>query len=321
MRRIGRNAQCPCGSGKKYKKCCLNKAHEHPTPSHRVMRATHWSLPEIRACSTEQIIKRLRNFGVDFREEQFLQDVHTYYSACDLAAHWKEIYPIKAEGLDVDFIWMAAIVLWERLAAHLVNAEQLGEMIQEGYNLLEESRDREACTRWLEVWEHLKRHVSPEMKSIEEAEKVNRGLQSFSNWCQDLEMELGNTGLAAPSFYEKRIIYCQEFCALFPATDSIIIHNMKRAVAESYFALGMIEQGEQAFADLIVEFPHNAFSYIGWGDMYWLFRMKEGEPPNYEKAAHIYRMALEREVDNRQDVLERLADLEQESKAGTEDQH
>ncbi len=24
MKKIGRNAHCPCGSGKKYKKCCLN---------------------------------------------------------------------------------------------------------------------------------------------------------------------------------------------------------------------------------------------------------------------------------------------------------
>ena len=26
--KIGRNAPCPCGSGKKYKKCCLNKGKE-----------------------------------------------------------------------------------------------------------------------------------------------------------------------------------------------------------------------------------------------------------------------------------------------------
>ena len=25
MSKIGRNDPCPCGSGKKYKKCCLNK--------------------------------------------------------------------------------------------------------------------------------------------------------------------------------------------------------------------------------------------------------------------------------------------------------
>ncbi|RJQ54880.1 MAG: hypothetical protein C4530_16565 [Desulfobacteraceae bacterium] len=26
MAKIGRNDPCPCGSGKKYKRCCLNKA-------------------------------------------------------------------------------------------------------------------------------------------------------------------------------------------------------------------------------------------------------------------------------------------------------
>lgn len=26
--KIGRNDPCPCGSGKKYKRCCLNKAKE-----------------------------------------------------------------------------------------------------------------------------------------------------------------------------------------------------------------------------------------------------------------------------------------------------
>lgn len=28
--KIGRNAPCPCGSGKKYKNCCLNKEAETP---------------------------------------------------------------------------------------------------------------------------------------------------------------------------------------------------------------------------------------------------------------------------------------------------
>jgi len=27
--RINRNGPCPCGSGKKYKKCCINKEAEH----------------------------------------------------------------------------------------------------------------------------------------------------------------------------------------------------------------------------------------------------------------------------------------------------
>jgi hypothetical protein len=40
--KIGRNEPCPCGSGKKYKKCCLPKEvvtrtpEEHKTPSSKV---------------------------------------------------------------------------------------------------------------------------------------------------------------------------------------------------------------------------------------------------------------------------------------------
>ncbi len=39
--KIGRNEPCPCGSGKKYKKCCLNKAHQQPENLtwHRLRRA------------------------------------------------------------------------------------------------------------------------------------------------------------------------------------------------------------------------------------------------------------------------------------------
>jgi len=93
-------------------------------------------------------------------------------------------------------------------------------------------------------------------------------------------MELGNACLKEPSFYEKRIEieYCREFCMLFPATDRLIIENMKRAEAESYFALGMVEKGEGAFQNLVEEFPDSAWVYIGWGDMYWLF--EELNKPN-----------------------------------------
>jgi len=33
QRKIGRNQPCPCGSGKKFKKCCLNKPAEDATVS------------------------------------------------------------------------------------------------------------------------------------------------------------------------------------------------------------------------------------------------------------------------------------------------
>jgi len=154
------------------------------------------------------------------------------------------------------------------------------------------------------------------MKSIREAEHVFSGMQSLFNWCQDMEMALGNVGREDSTFYEKRIKYCREFYTFFPETDGLIIENMKRAEAESYFALGMIEQGEKSFQALIEEFPDSAWVYIGWGDMYCLFRPNEKVPLDYEKAERIYRLAVERNVDEMDVVLERLEELEKAKSGG-----
>lgn len=314
MRKIGRNDPCPCGSGRKFKKCCLkNKALVSSTIMER---STHWNFKEIESFTTEQIIHKLRNLGILFEEKQFLADIKQFYSGEDLAHHWEETYSITARGFDLDFIWMASIVLWNRLAPDVINSEKLDDMMQHGYDLLRESRNTEygqrrveACRIWLEVWEHLKARFSEEMKSINDAERVFRGMQSLFNWCQDLEMELHNAGLEDPFFFEKRITYCREFCALFPMSDELIIHNMRRSEGESYFYLGKIEQGDQVFEKLIRDYPDNAWGYIGWGDMYH-WSPDDKSRINYEKAEQIYRKALEREIDDRQDVIDRLEDLE-----------
>jgi len=202
------------------------------------------------------------------------------------------------------------MVLWERLAPEVVSTEKLDQMMQEGYNLYLEQKVTEACRVWLEVWQHLKERFTPDMKSIRDAERVFSGRQSLFNWCQDLEDALHGAAMKDPSFHHKRLEYCRDFCSLFPESDGLIMENMKRAEAESYFALGMVERGEQAFRDLAKEFPDSAWVYIGWGDMYWPIWVSKA-PHDYDKAARLYRMAWERNPDCREEVLERLRELEE----------
>lgn len=299
MGRIGRNDPCPCGSGKKNKKCCLDRG-----------RKKRWTLEEIRSFSTEEIILKLGEFGIGITKEGFLREVEYFCSASDLAENWWKTNRVTAKGLDQDFPWMATVVLWERLVPHVINSEKLDDMMQEGYRFLGEDNEVEACNLWLDIWEQLKKRCTPEMKSIREAEHVFSGLENLSCWCQDLEMELGNAGLKDPVFYEKRMEYCREFCSLFPETDKLIIENMRRAEAESYFDLGLGEQGEKAFQDLVKDFPDSAWAYIGWGDKYWLYQNSIA-PRDYDKAENIYRLALERNVAGKEDVLERLEMLEE----------
>lgn len=150
------------------------------------------------------------------------------------------------------------------------------------------------------------------MKSIEDAERVFSGSQCLFNWCQDLEMELVNAGFREVTFFQKRIEYCREFYSLFPETSDLTIKNMRRAEAESYFALGEIEKGEEAFEKILQDYPDWAWGYVGWGDMYCQMRINKDVPLDYEKAEKIYRMALDKEVDEEDVILDRLEDLKEE---------
>jgi hypothetical protein len=314
--KIGRNTPCPCGSGKKFKKCCMNR-EETQSVQPRGERRSHWSFDEIESIPTNGIVSRLRSWGIPFEKAQFLEDVKRFYSGEELAHHWEKEYPVTATGFDMDFPWMAAIVLWERLAPDVMSSERLDRMMQQGYQLLERQdadtgqSEMEACRIWLEVWEDLKPRFRADMRSIEDAEGVFMGSQLLHNWCQDLEMELHNAGLHEPSFLEKAIEYCREFCDLFPDSDELLLHNMKRTEAEAHFALGREGEGDRLFEALIERFPDNAWGYIGWGDMV-AFPTKVGSPRDLERAKRIYEMGLRANVKEKDDILGRIRNLEQE---------
>ena len=229
MAKIGRNDLCLCGSGKKYKKCCLNK--EMADERYEVRRTRHWRLEEIEHFSTDDIIVKLRHFGVPFNRDDFLRQVLRYYSACDLADSWIENHRITAQGLDMDFIWMACIVLWKRLAPHVINSEQLDDLMQDGYRDLAKNKDCDACDKWLQVWHHLQPRFTPEMKAIGDADRVFSGTQSVENWCQDLEMALWNAGLEDKKYHHQRIKFGEAFCRYFPESSQLTIVNTLRAVA------------------------------------------------------------------------------------------
>ena len=320
MAKIGRNAPCPCGSGKKYKKCCLGKKvfsdSPVPTPSAKAVkpksgkgaRSWHWSTDEIRMFDTAEIISKLRGFGVDFKEAQFIKDTDSYVSACELAKHWEEIHPVNAAGFDVDFIWMACIVLWERLRPDRSSIEAIDDLMQDGYAALKSSPTSVACDIWLEVWEKLKPYFAKRMTSVDEADDQMDMRQFVSNWCQDLEMELFNAALHDVEYHRKRVEYCREFCSFFPDSDRWTLENMKTAAAESLMGMGRIEEGEQAFQNLIDEFPESAWPYIKWGDVY-TGTLRKNFRLNLDKAKEIYEMALEKHPREKRAILERLEDL------------
>ena len=76
---IGRNDPCPCGSGLKFKKCCLSNPI-NLFPKHMPERRWHWSQEEIREIPADKIIEKLEMCGVRFNQDEFLNIVYAVFS-------------------------------------------------------------------------------------------------------------------------------------------------------------------------------------------------------------------------------------------------
>ena len=89
--------------------------------------------------------------------------------------------------------------------------DELDRLMQDGYELLESRKEAAACDIWLKAWERVKEIATPEMQTTSDFDRKYQLTQFLFNWCQDLEMELGNAGREDQSYNDRRLQYCREF--------------------------------------------------------------------------------------------------------------
>ncbi|MDR1613171.1 MAG: SEC-C domain-containing protein [Planctomycetota bacterium] len=65
MKKLGPNAQCPCGSGKKYKKCCMRKRFDWVENENGDIRKAVPITPELRELLLAQLGRFRERFGRD----------------------------------------------------------------------------------------------------------------------------------------------------------------------------------------------------------------------------------------------------------------
>ena len=270
--------------------------------------AEGWTFDKIEPMSTEEICARLNRLGVSVTAADYREAAQRHESAQRLADEWYAQYTLRPEGrYDDDFVWMAAIVLWVRLIPDRICFEQINDLMQGGYDLLEAQHTTEACDAWWQVWEWLRDKVTPQRNTIAALDVDFQGMQSVSNWCQDFEMELGNAGLSDPGYDRLRIRYCGEFLETFADVEWSMRGNFLRAEAESYWQMGEVETVGARFEALIQENPDWAWGYIGWSDLYWILR---DSPKDYARGEAILKRALaRRNLEDREDVRDRLESL------------
>ncbi len=190
---------------------------------------------------------------------------------------------------------------------------KIDEIINEGKNFEMEGNETLACDIWLNAWDLLKSKIDKNVKSLETLDNMYSNQESIHDWCMNFEMILGNAGMKNPTFYNKRIKYCNEFIQLLPDSHKSIIEIMNIAVAESLFYIEKYDESEKEFESLSKKFPKSPWIYIRWGDLYYLSINNNKYPKNIEKAKNLYNKALTMKIDKetKEIIMDRLAEINQ----------
>ena len=256
----------------------------------------------------EELLQKLRLFNVIMDKRGFEKLCKRFLSAEDMSEWVIRKQNLRFEGTEEDWIWICLTVLWERWLPERPSLEMIDDKMQEGYEKLSKNNCAGACKVWLGLWKSILNIMnSTRMKSLNDFNKKFRETQSVYNWVQDLEMELWNAGIQDERFIRDRILFCEGFITRFPHEDSLMIENMKRAIAESCFAIGKVERTQSLYKNWLMEDPRWGWGWIGWSDCYWL---EVRGNKDYEKGEKILKEGLSvANVRDREDILDRLADL------------
>ncbi|MFD1850911.1 SEC-C metal-binding domain-containing protein [Oceanobacillus bengalensis] len=267
--KVGRNDSCPCGSGRKFKKCCLlnngNIEVNKEKPS-----IEKWSTTRVEKLETEQIIERLASYNIPINIESTVTDIKNVSSASDLVRKWLEKASFDNEDRIVDFLLPAIKVLAKRLVPNHFFLETLEDWLQIGYELERYDKSHTVMI-WWKAWKALDKWVATtEISSIQDLDNRNNGLMKLvlANWIEDFDHVLYDEGLKDKLSVTIRKFVAEDFLVRFPNSDKTLLDRMIVAKGESSFLLGEHNQTDQTFQDYANEHPNNAWIYIHWGDLY-----------------------------------------------------
>lgn len=135
--------------------------------------------------------------------------------------------------------------------------------------------------------------------------------QSLFNWSQDLEDALWNAGLEDRELLRARIAVCEEALRRFPDESRLMVENRRRALAESYVALGQTEKAEALFEQWLGVDPCWGWGWIGWADLHFF---TNDRPKGYGRAEELLRRGYSSPgVRDREDIADRLVLLYRET--------
>ena len=254
--KIERNGPCPCGSGRKYKRCCLRLGRSDPyagtvdpglfprhmmfTPAAALAVARGERFPgfELDPWVVAQLRDRLnigpggRPPGHTISSVRRLDDDAVAAAAgvtdreafVGLTSEYLSAWHLAEEELgagDDELVGLAACELWRRLSPERPSLEMLDEQMQHGYLALDLGEARTACSLWLDLAERLLEVLPDDIDAVDEVSALFPGLNSLSNWLEELGTPLYNVARHDASVASRAVSIYAELVERFPASSRL----------------------------------------------------------------------------------------------------
>lgn len=226
--------------------------------------------PAVAGLTDHELLDKLRTMGCDLDrgavEALCAGALSVEEVARPLHHEWEARNPASVQ---VDWIWICLLGLWERWWPDRVCLELLDDKIQGGYEH-QQRNDLTACAAsWLDAWaDVLALSDAAGTVSIREFDDRFPLTQSLYNWLSDAEMELWNAGLREREFLTARIGFCAEALRRFSGEEQWRTENLRRALAETYFETGEHGKADELFDSWLTADPEWGWGWIGWSDCY-----------------------------------------------------
>jgi len=245
-----------------------------------------WEPEMVERMATDEIEARMKALVPGFDLGEFAARAEHYISCEDLAE--EEFCPLDAiSDIDEDFIFIACEELWKRLIPDRPAVEHLGELIDDN---IEEIAGAEERGEWdrveqlsTETFELIYKHI------IEQRPAGYRVKHEFYEKLQgsalyDIEIFI-NTHLVLLHLCEEhnRVIELAEILSKAFEDDTFQDHK-----AQSLFALGRREEGEDCYREIISRNPDNIWLPVLAGDCFLQYGEKD-----FEKAKSYYALAFD----------------------------
>jgi len=307
--------ECPCGTGRMYKRCCLRQKQPSSNPYSEELGASElpggammdyvssslidridevedmpeeirafmketWTPSQVREMSTEQIIEKLAEMGVEFDEEKFLAKCRIYRNASTIGVDWQDSLLLDAELMANQILSVIASILWERLCPERPSLEMLSDIIDQSYNL----ENEELFENFERGWRTILEHAKPQMKRPLDFDRVFQGLIGVQTWAQYQISSYMEYGMDDQEKARRGLLVARDFPKLFPEADSELLAWFGQAEARLMAFLGNQDGAEQLLAKLLEAHPDYCDLNFCQALLLTVDRRRNEREPDFERA-------------------------------------